>query len=174
MIKSCFLFFLVPLFLSCNSHDENKAIPEAFVEVGELKIPVYDFSNFDKLYTRNNDTIYIYNFWATWCAPCVQELPVFEEFNSENEDERIQVILVNLDMTSAWDRQLPQFILNKNIQNKIVVLHETDGNLWIPQIEVSWDGSIPFTMVKRGRQKVFHRGILNKEQLLGIVSNFQR
>jgi len=37
----------------------------------------------------------VINFWATWCAPCVKEMPFFEKLN--RDDKNIKVILVSMD-----------------------------------------------------------------------------
>ena len=47
-------------------------------------LPEYDtYDSLSSAVFRNNDTTYVINFWATWCAPCVKELPYFESFNKK-------------------------------------------------------------------------------------------
>ena len=53
-----------------------------------------NFNDLEKALVKENDTLYVINFWATWCAPCVKELPHFESYNNENSNKKIKVILV--------------------------------------------------------------------------------
>ena len=41
------------------------------------------------------------NFWATWCPPCVEELPLLDFFYQENKDKNIQVVGLAVDQPSA-------------------------------------------------------------------------
>ena len=60
------------------------------------KVAVYDnYAALEKEILSDKNTIYVVNFWATWCAPCVKELPYFEQLNSENKN--VKVVLVSLD-----------------------------------------------------------------------------
>ncbi len=61
-------------------------------------IPVFKkFEDFEYLLEKDNDTTYVINFWATWCLPCVKELPEFEEINQHFKDKKFKMILVSLD-----------------------------------------------------------------------------
>mgnify|MGYP003329023221 CR=1 FL=1 len=74
--------------------------------------------NFDELYSKidlsSGDT-YVINFWATWCSPCVKELPYFEYVNKEYSDKNVKVILVSLDFPSQIKSKLKPYIFSKNI-----------------------------------------------------------
>ncbi|WP_078554466.1 TlpA family protein disulfide reductase [Bacillus alkalicellulosilyticus] len=48
---------------------------------------------------ETNGTIRIVNFWASWCSPCVEELPVLQNMQEEYKDQNIKVLLVNLNET---------------------------------------------------------------------------
>ena len=56
------------------------------------------------------DKTYVINFWATWCAPCVKELPYFEEVNKEFKDKNTEVILVSLDFPSQIESKLKPYL----------------------------------------------------------------
>src|SRR5688572_595506 len=104
MKKQIYLLFLVVVFFSCQNPTPNnnqKSIerkPDYTVsEEGGLKIGVYSYEAFKPFLNADNDTTYIVNFWATWCKPCVEELPHFEQLYQEYKDKKVRLILVSLD-----------------------------------------------------------------------------
>jgi len=101
------------------------------------------------------DTVYVINFWATWCAPCVKELPVFEKFNKEHGGkEKVKVLLISLDYTSTLETDVQPFVKKKKLKNQVFVLNEKDQQKYIEQIDRGWAGTIPATLfVKNGGRK---------------------
>src|SRR5688572_10632780 len=77
--------------------------------------------------------ITVLNFWATWCRPCVAELPDFEKLNADFKSKNVKVILANLDFHSKADSLVPAFMLNRNIQSEVVHITGQDANDWIDQ-----------------------------------------
>ena len=72
--------------------------------------------DFDGLYSKIDLSVektYVINFWATWCAPCVKELPYFEEVNKEFKDKNTEVILVSLDFPSQIETKLKPYLKKK-------------------------------------------------------------
>jgi len=96
---------------------------------------------------NGNDTIYIVNFWATWCAPCVAELPDFEKIDSIYRDRKVKVILVSTDFKKDIDSRLIPFIERKKLHSEVNFLNELYDNEWIPKIDSTWQGNIPATKI---------------------------
>ena len=84
---------------------------------------------------KENDTLYVVNFWATWCAPCVKELPYFETFSNENSTQKVKVILVSLDFEKQKESKLIPFLKKKKITSNVVLLLEKDYNNWLPKVD---------------------------------------
>jgi thiol-disulfide isomerase/thioredoxin len=124
---------------------------------------------FDQLKNRfstTNDTLYVINFWATWCKPCVEELPSFENCNQEYKNGKFKMLLVNLDFNSRVNTSVKAFITRKNLQSEIIHINETDPNNWINKVDSSWSGAIPATTFYKNGQKIyFKEGSLNEKEL---------
>ena len=119
-----------------------------------------------------NDTLYVVNFWATWCRPCVAELPFFETANKEFADKKVKIDLVSLDLVSAKNN-VNQFIENKNMQSSVYLLNAGDPNTWINKIDTSWSGGIPATiMYKKGSTVFFREGdFATQHELDSVIQN---
>lgn len=134
----------------------------------EIKRPA--FVSADLLLQRiqtKSDTTYIVNFWATWCAPCVKELPNFERIDSLYRKQLVKVILVSLDFKDNIDSKLIPFIARKQINSEVIWLNEMRDSEWIPKMDNKWQGNIPATLFMNpgnGKRK-FVADELNFKQL---------
>lgn len=138
------------------------------------EISVIKFKDFKKLESKQNDTTYIFNFWATWCRPCVTELPYFDKITKMYESEKVKVILVSLDFISQFSSRLLPFVKEKKIISEVVLLNEPDYNSWISKIDSTWSGAIPATLIvnnKNGFRKFFEKEF-SENELLEIVKSY--
>ena len=104
------------------------------------------------------------SFWATWCKPCVEELPAFQKLHKTYKDKNVEVILVSLDFPHLYETKLKPFIKEKKIASKVIALDDVDMNSWIPQISKAWSGSIPATIIyKNNISKFFERSFTFEE-----------
>lgn len=113
----------------------------------------------------------IINFWATWCKPCIEELPYFEQVNQEFKDKNVEVWLVNLDFNSAVEKVVKPFIEKRNIKSRVIHLTDTDPNEWIDKINKDWGGNIPATLIiKNGNPISFHPNQLEYKELVNLIT----
>lgn len=120
---------------------------------------------------QSNDTIYVVNFWATWCAPCVEELPVFNAKALSKLHQPIQVILVSLDFNGQINSKLKPFLKQKEIDETVVWLNEKNPNTWVDLVDPSWSGAIPATKIYYQDKKVFHEGELDELKLKSLIKS---
>lgn len=120
------------------------------------------------LIETKTDHIKVINFWATWCAPCVKEMPLFEKAGLENPDIKITFVSMDLDL-DANPEKVHKFVARKKIQSQVVILDETNPNSWIDKIDKNWSGAIPATIIINGKtgqrkfiEKELHEGELEK------------
>lgn len=118
------------------------------------EVVVYEkFDDFQKAIIKEDDNVYVINFWATWCAPCIKELPFFEKLSTNNTN--VKVILVSLDSRKDLDKKLIPFIKRKKITAQVILLSDKDYNSWLPKIDKNWSGSIPATLILNGKKQSF-------------------
>jgi thiol-disulfide isomerase/thioredoxin len=129
-----------------------------FGSVQTNQVKVYDeFSAFESDYLSNlsADTTYVINFWATWCAPCVKELPYFEQLREGNEMKPFKMILVSLDFKSKLEG-VKSLIAKKGIQSEVVLLADGRASEWIDLVDSTWSGAIPATLVIKNNKRYFY------------------
>ncbi len=141
----------------------------AFSKGGPSNIPRMDFDELEPLLHQNNDTVYIINFWATWCKPCVKELPEFEKFSDDFKNRKVKVVLVSLDFPNQHDNLLLPFVRDHNLKSSVIHLTDVDANKWIDKVDPGWSGAIPATLIYKGPFRKFYEGSLNYEQIKSIV-----
>lgn len=114
-----------------------------------------------------SDTVFVLNFWATWCAPCVAELPVFEKLTAEYHNQAVKVVLVSADFKRSVETALKPFVRKQQLKSRVVFMDEPDANLWVNQISKDWSGAIPATLVisKPRGFEWFHEGQLTYKKL---------
>lgn len=115
---------------------------------------------------NGKDSTYVVNFWATWCAPCIKELPHFEKLKVEHKSEKLAVLLVSLDFKSKLESNVIPFVKKKNLKNEVFLLNESDPQQFIDRIDPSWSGSIPATLFIKGDKRKFAESEFTYEQLL--------
>lgn len=117
---------------------------------------------------RETSNIKVINFWATWCGPCVKEMPLFEKLGAERKDVEVTLVSLDLDLNPKPE-VVHRFVERKKIKSKVLILDEKDPNSWINQIEKTWSGAIPATIIINGKtgqrkfvEKELHEGDLEK------------
>lgn len=160
------------LFFSCKDVPKKEQIAEMSQSIEtEVSLEVYDFEGLQKFLKTTDDKTYVVNFWATWCAPCIKELPYFEKINKDYSDD-VEVILVSLDFPSKYDTKLKPYIKTKNLQSKVIALNDVDSNTWIPKVDESWTGAIPATVIFNKNKRKFYEKSFNYDELETEVKQF--
>lgn len=120
--------------------------------------------------------IQVINFWATWCAPCVKEMPLLEKLHLS--DNRVHVRLVSMDMDlDPNPEKVMAFIRRKKLLSEVLILNEKGpSNEWIDRIEKTWSGALPATLVvnnRNGKRKFIERQLQEGEleKLIDEVNN---
>ena len=115
---------------------------------------------------NGKDSTYVVNFWATWCAPCIKELPHFEKLKAEHKSDKLAVLLISVDFKSKLNSGVILFVKRKNLKNEVFLLNESSPQEYIDRIDPSWSGSIPATIFIKNDKRKFVESEFTYEQLL--------
>ena len=150
LINFFFLPFLMLIFLT--SHSQKVAV----WKLSDLKTAIND---------AKQPTII--NFWATFCKPCIAELPHFQELANRYSSQGVKLIMVSLDLKEAYPQKVSVFAQKLKLTSPVVFLDESNADLFCPAVDSSWSGAIPaslFINPSTGYRK-FYEEELSKEKL---------
>lgn len=159
LVKILSIVFMASVFMAGN----NKS-----------NIPVYDFDALKPYLEKDNDTTYILNFWASWCKPCVDEMPDFQDIHDKYKDEKVKLLLISLDLPSQIDSRVIPFLKENNITAPVILLDDPKQNVWINAIDSSWSGSIPATLVYGPGGREFLESKLNYEEIEKLIHKYKK
>lgn len=110
-------------------------------------VPVIKITDLEKRINAGSDTTYVINLWATWCAPCVAELPIFEKCDSIHKNEKVKVLLVSMDDIKTLNKKVVPFVKRKKLHSEVVLLDESKADYFLPKLEPGLSGTLPATVV---------------------------
>ena len=129
----------------------------------------------DQLYKRVNDskdTVFVVNFWATWCVPCLEELPHFEKLSKQLKNKKLKVLLISMDSKSKLKSTVTEFVRRSRIKNEVFLLDENDQQIYINRIDTTWSGALPATLMLRNNDRRFFEKEFTYPVLLETCKNF--
>lgn len=134
-------------------------------------IAAYNAEQLMKRVAAGSDTVFVVNFWATWCGPCVKELPEFTKLADKYRGYPVKVLLVSLDFKKDYPKKITKFIHKKKLPHEVVWFNETNANEFIPKISNEWQGSIPATLLfyKKRNYKRFFEGTIKSSHLAVLI-----
>jgi thiol-disulfide isomerase/thioredoxin len=140
------------------------------------QVAVIKFPELQKRLARPTDTTYVVNFWATWCAPCVKELPSFEQLRAANAGKKVKVLLVSMDYASQLDKKVKPFVKQRGLKSEVVLLNESDPNSFIDKVDAKWSGALPFTLIvnNKTKQRLTFEKELSQAELTAALLKVQK
>ncbi len=157
------IVLLIGLNSSCKQKETN---PNASIEVFE------EFSELQTLIDDGDHEVTVLNFWSTTCAPCIKEMPHFNQLEKEYQNKGLKVLLVNLEKTKRLDSHIYPFVKKHGINPEVVVLTDQNYRIWTDFIDKSWYGALPATLILKGDKRSFRFGSYHTyEDLKADVDN---
>lgn len=123
------------------------------------------FEDIQPLLQKSDDTVRVVNFWATWCIPCIEEMPYFTKAEQQYSDKNVEFIYVSLDFPRYMETKVIPFVKKHNMNGLLFLLDDPDANQWINQVDARWSGALPATVVYKGEQKTFREGGITYKKL---------
>ena len=134
-----------------------------------IKIP-----ELTKILNNPDNKLFVINFWATWCPPCIKELPNFEKAAKDYDPAKVKFILISLDFPSQIGKRLLPFLKKNKITLDVAVMTDVDYNSWIDLVDPLWQGNIPATLFLNNatQKRYFHMGTVDGPELKKYINSF--
>lgn len=141
----------------------------SYAQIESIKI-----EKLSTLINKAQNNIVVVNFWATFCKPCLEEIPAFIKTSKSNQN--ISLMLVSVDARDVYTQKLNKFV-QKHMRNSLVYwLDETDASYFCPIVDPSWEGTIPATLIvnKRNNKRFFVEGEMSEKELLFRLTEIEK
>jgi thiol-disulfide isomerase/thioredoxin len=138
------LLFVFVLFFSCRQANSQSIAKWKITDLQE--------------YISKSDTPTIVSFWATYCGPCIKEIPYFQEVVKQYEKKGVKLLLVSLDFKESFPDKISSFADKRKFTSTIVWLDETNADYFCPKVDSKWSGVMPATLFinnKKGHRSFF-------------------
>lgn len=116
------------------------------------QVKLITLSQLQSRIANGKDTTYVINFWATWCKPCVKELPEFEKFKQANKGKPVKVIMVSTDLKSRLQQSVNPFVKSHGLTGDVYLLNEAPSSYY-SKVNSKWSGALPATWVLNTNKK---------------------
>jgi len=138
----------------------------------QREINVIKWPELQEYINQKNDTIKIIHFWATWCKPCMEEMPDFEKIHQHYNNQKVEVLLVSLDQVALKEKVVTS-LSKKGITAKVALLDEVDFNKWIDRVDSTWSGAIPATLIVKtnSNYKKFYEKQFSYQELKNLIES---
>jgi thiol-disulfide isomerase/thioredoxin len=139
------------------------------------KIEKIGIPELERILASPADQLHVVNFWATWCPPCVTELPYFEKLSKEFRDKGVKFILISLDFPRQIETKLIPCLEKNKITAEVKAMTNLDYNSWIEKVDAGWQGNIPVTLFfnNSGKTKYFHPTELTEKELRDLITKYK-
>lgn len=140
------------------------------ISVFAQKVPLLTVDQINQRVANGKDTVYVINFWATWCAPCIEELPYFEQFSGTMKQQPVKVLLVSLDFKSKLETSVKPFVKRMKLASEVFLLDEKSQQVYIDKIDKNWSGAIPATLFLNPKKQA--RQLAEKELTYSELTDY--
>jgi len=94
---------------------------------------------------QKSDSVKVINFWASWCKPCVDEIPYFMQLKNDWKNRKVEWIFVSVDFVREHNDVLEK-VTELKLDGELYQVNEKGDN-WIDQVDTKWSGAIPYTLL---------------------------
>jgi thiol-disulfide isomerase/thioredoxin len=146
------VLFILLIFVTTDSFSQ---------EIKRIKI-----TDLEKTIKESNGPL-IVNFWATYCVPCLAEIPYFQETAKQYKDKGVKLLLVSLDMKDAYPKKINTIAKKLKLNLPIYWLDESNADYFCPKVDSAWSGALPSSLFINNHTgyRKFFEDELSKEKL---------
>ncbi len=175
MIKKIIFACSLSLFLfACSSNEnqvENKPTVSNEETVRVSLVDLISLEDFEGRIKGDDDGLVVYNFWATWCKPCIAEMPYFEKVYEENKAAGLKLVFVSIDKPSQLESRLIPFLEKQKLLGEVILPDAKKTSEITKIVSPDWKGNIPATLIvdPSNDTYLFYRKEFDYEQLKAIL-----
>ncbi len=146
---------------------EEEPLASAELEEEEIVsgVDTVNLAQLQEIITNRVSKPLFVNFWATWCTPCLEEMPHINELFDQYRSKRIDFLAVSADYWTETVDNVPEMVEKLDMNLPVKVLEDSDADTVIRSIDPEWQGDLPATFVYSATGERVHKffGAQDKE-----------
>ena len=138
--------------------DKRKSAADSLAkwDAEPVTLETIDDAGVARLVKNDTNSLLMVNLWATWCGPCVAELPEFVEMNRMYRNRRFKLVTISMDEPSKQDDAL-KVLKDNHVAAKNYLLKTDDRDKFAEALDKDWPGPVPYTLIVAPGGKVLYR-----------------
>ncbi len=112
----------------------------------EIK-PVRNIDDLEAIRKDTEGKVVLYNFWATWCGPCVKEFPDLVKLYSNYKDKGFTIVFISVDMPEQVETKVVPFLKKQKVDFTTYYNDFKTIDNFINYYDKNWEGAIPSTYI---------------------------
>ncbi|EMR02908.1 TlpA disulfide reductase family protein [Cesiribacter andamanensis] len=136
------------------------------------EVKVIKMAELEQLLKEPQEGVVVINFWATWCRPCIEELPYFDKAQQDYAARGLKMYLVSLDDVEILESRVKPFVKKRGLSSTVLLLDETDQNAFINKVDPQWSGAIPATLILAGKERRLIEGKMEPQELTALLNKY--
>ncbi len=108
----------------------------------QQKLSPVDEAGYRAILKSNTGTVLLVDFWATWCAPCRQEMPLLSRLESRLKDKRFRLVTISADEPEQEPAAV-EFLKKSGVTGAAYLRRAKDDDKFINSVDAKWSGALP-------------------------------
>ncbi len=149
-LKNYIYFYLLACIVACQQPLEDKPETISTLEIEEETsklASLSEFKDFEELMANEKGNVVLVNLWATWCKPCVHEMPMLEKLHQNYKDKGMKVVALSIDEVSKADSLVIPFWEERNFSMDNYLITHHDPGAFVNKIDPLWLGLLPTSFI---------------------------
>lgn len=154
----------------------EQALPTAVYTPPEIKLATT--AEIRQVIAAERGNVVVLNFWATWCPPCVKEMPELAKFWREFDGKGVRFLSVSADHHSLLNSTVVPFVKSYEIPFPVRVMYVENPDQFVSELPLTWedrpwDGALPATFIfdREGNQVWSNVGEVTRDILAEKVKS---
>jgi peroxiredoxin len=122
----------------------------------EVSVQTIDEAGVRKLVQNDSPNLRLINVWATWCVPCVEELPELVTINRMYRKRKFEMITISLDDPKEREAVLKR-LQEKHVSATNYLFSSDDRDALAEALDKQWPGPVPYTILVAPGGKIVYR-----------------
>lgn len=135
---------------------EVATTPTEAAETAAPKISKADAAAIAKLVKDAEGKVLVLNFWATWCPPCVAEMPDLVKFYEEMDKDQVAFVSLSADDPEGSEEVIGKFNEETGVTFPVYVLDTRAPDALHGALRTEVSGALPTTIIYNKQGKVVH------------------